>query len=264
VTLTDLPSGPTAGQPRADIPAVVFDAAAFRTWCDEPDRNNARSTNAETAGITGTYNSLDPDDGAGSLVERALFALRNAPQVWRTAPDVEIVNVWCTADAEGVDGGALVTVKVDDDVELSAGHFQAGDLVSGESDRTGAVRKPATDAIAEALAHVAEAVNGAVTRFRRVTATPARSVIPAVMVQLHPIWLALLLRAVRHYDQHVADRTLAARRAGQISRVEAAAARADVQLAAAPLEQAARAALAAHPTWSRWLGDPGAAGSAAS
>ncbi|GAB1646794.1 hypothetical protein [Krasilnikovia sp. MM14-A1259] len=56
-----------------------------------------------------------------------------------------------------------------DGVELSAGHFQAGELIAGRpgdyDDRPGALRLPAVDAVAEALTRVADAVNTTELRY---------------------------------------------------------------------------------------------------
>lgn len=146
--------------------AVTFDREAFGVWCGEPDRSG-RGTRGQWLGLNGTFDSFDHD--AAALVENVLFELRQTPHVWRTGPGVRDVAIWRTADAEGVDGGGVVTVNVDG-VELSAGHLQAGDLVYGDGEPDGRLRTATADAAEMAIANIAEAVNEAAARYRTHTA----------------------------------------------------------------------------------------------
>jgi hypothetical protein len=147
----------TAGR-IADGPAVTFDPDACREWLADGV--------ADEHGIDDTFCTTELSIPAG--LEALLRALIDnpQPQVWKLHPALEKVQIWRTADGDGVDGGAIITA----DLSIDGERVRLATLHQGFDDFTTDSATAGIEAAVEALDHVAWLVDNELAAHRRTTA----------------------------------------------------------------------------------------------
>jgi hypothetical protein len=115
---------------------------------------------------------------------RAL-AWNTEPEVWATRPPLACVQLWRTADGDGVDGGAMITADLrfgEHTVRIGTRHQGFDDFVHDQA-------TSGVDAAVEALGHVADLVNREVAVLLEATAVrpPASYTVIGVFSDNEPI-----------------------------------------------------------------------------
>jgi hypothetical protein len=144
----------------ADGPAVVFNPDACRQWLSDGV--------ADEHGIDDTFRTTELNIPAG--LEALIAALDDdpQPQVWQLHPALRQVQIWRTADGDGVDGGAIITA----DLSIDGERVRLATLHQGFDDFTTHSATAGIDAAAQALHHVARLVNNELAAYRHATAPP--------------------------------------------------------------------------------------------
>jgi hypothetical protein len=139
---------------------ISFDAAACRRWL--------RAGAAQQAGIDEGFNSEDSTIAAG--LEELLPLLNGgaAPDVWETQAHLCDVQIWRTADSDGVDGGGVLTA----DLSYMGQRVRLASLHQGSDEFTDDPATAGIDAAVQALAHVAQVINQEYVTFVRATGCP--------------------------------------------------------------------------------------------
>jgi hypothetical protein len=142
---------------------IRFDEAACRAWL----QNGA----AERARIDDDFSEEDGTIAVGLEELLTLLNRRDVPHVWQVQPHVEDVQIWRTADSDGVDGGGVLTADLSylgERVRLASVHQGGGEFT--EFGTAG------IEAAVQALAHVAQTLNAEYRAFARATGchVPAR------------------------------------------------------------------------------------------
>jgi hypothetical protein len=170
--------------------AVVYNRDAARRWLTE--------WAADEFGIDESFSTVEVTIVA--RLEDLLRALAwNAePQVWATRPLLECVQLWRTADGDGVDGGAMITADLrfgERTVRIGTRHQGFDDFVDDEA--TGGV-----DAAVEALGHIADVVNREVAVLLEATAVrpPAAYTVIGVWSDNEPIPVAVIVGEHQVHD----------------------------------------------------------------
>lgn len=103
----------------ADGPAVRFDRDACRAWLSDGV--------ADRLGINDAFRTSELSIPAGLETLLAALDEEAQPQVWAPHPVLRQVQVWRTADSDGVDGGAIITADLSTGRRSgSAGHPAPG------------------------------------------------------------------------------------------------------------------------------------------
>ncbi|MEU8001592.1 hypothetical protein AB0B66_10565 [Catellatospora sp. NPDC049111] len=128
--------------------SVTFDYQAARDWL---------TANADDLGIDAHTRNTHEDDEFVAALDQVLARLRQglAPQVWHTDGMLDDVCVWRTADSDGPDGGAVISVDLrtgSHTTRLASNHQAHGDLTE-DSELTG------VDAVVQALGRTAHLIN---------------------------------------------------------------------------------------------------------
>lgn len=140
-----------------DEPMIRFDPDACRAWL--------QAWAAHDAGIDEGFNTNEGTIAAG--LEDLLSGLNNEPPLpgWQTVAHLQDVQIWRTADSDGVDGGGILTADLNymgQRVRLASLH-QSCDEFTDDPAISG------VDAAVQALGHVADTLNREYTNFRRAT-----------------------------------------------------------------------------------------------
>jgi hypothetical protein len=163
--------------------AVTYHPDAARGWLTE--------WAADEFGIDESFNTVEVSIVA--RLENLLRALAcNAePDVWATHPPLECVQLWRTADGDGVDGGAMITADLrfgERTVRIGTRHQGFDDFVNDEA-------TSGIDAAVEALGHVANLVNREVAGLLEATAVrpPAAYTVIGIWANHEPIPVAVIV-----------------------------------------------------------------------
>jgi hypothetical protein len=143
----------------ASVGAVVYDADACRAWLSAGYADEHGVAYMSTTNVT-----------MAAGVDRLLEALdlTTEPKVWRTTGALTRVRAARTADGDGIDGGALVTI----DVTLGGHKLRLATDHLGYADFTAHERTRGIVAAVEALRTVARNVNAALATLTAITETP--------------------------------------------------------------------------------------------
>jgi len=142
-------------------PMIRFDPDACRAWL--------RAGAAQRAGIDEGFNSDDFTIAAG--LEELLSLLNNDPgqHFWQTVAHLEDVQIWRTADSDGVDGGGILTA----DLDYMGQRVRLASLHQGSDEFTDDPATSGIEAAVQALRHVAETLNREYANLRRATGRPS-------------------------------------------------------------------------------------------
>ena len=143
----------------APIGAVVYDADACRTWLSAGYADEHGVAYLSTTNVT-----------MAADVDRLLEALDLTPEpkVWRTTGALTRVRAARTADGDGIDGGAIVTI----DLTLGGHRLRLATDHLGYADFTANERTRGIEAAVEALGTIAGKVNAALVTLTAITETP--------------------------------------------------------------------------------------------
>jgi len=142
----------------APIGAVVYDPDACRAWLAAGYAAEHGVAYMSTTNIT-----------MAASVDRMLETLDLTPEpnVWRTTGALTRVRALRTADGDGIDGGAIVTI----DLTLQGHELRLATEHIGYADFTAHERTRGIDAAVEALGTIARNVNATVAALAAAIAT---------------------------------------------------------------------------------------------
>jgi hypothetical protein len=163
--------------------AVAYDRDAARRWLTE--------WAADEFGIDESFSTVEVTIVARLEDLLGALACNAEPQVWAARPPLQCVQLWRTADGDGIDGGAMVTA----DLRLGERTVRIGTLHQGFDDFVDDEATSGIDAAVEALGHVADLVNREVAVLLEATAVrpPASYTVIGVWSDNEPIPVGVIV-----------------------------------------------------------------------
>jgi hypothetical protein len=170
--------------------AVAYDRDAARRWLTERA--------ADEFGIDESLSTVEVTVVARLEDLLGALAWNAEPQVWATRPALECVQLWRTADGDGVDGGAVITA----DLRLGERTGRIGTRHQGFDDFIDDEATSGVDAAVETLGHIADLVNREVAVLLEATAVrpPAAYTVIGVWSDNEPIPVAVIVGEHQVHD----------------------------------------------------------------
>ena len=163
--------------------AVAYARGAARRWLTEWAANEF--------GIDESFSTVEVTIVARLEDVLRALAWNSEPEVWATQPPLECVQLWRTADGDGVDGGAMITA----DLRIGEHTVRIGTLHQGFDDFVDDEATSGVDAAVEALGHIADLVNREVAVLLEATAVrpPASYTVIGVWSGNEPVPVAVIV-----------------------------------------------------------------------
>ncbi len=163
--------------------AVAYHRDAARRWLTE--------WAADEFGIDESFSTVEVTIVARLEDLLGALAWNKEPEVWATRPPLDCVQLWRTADGDGVDGGAMITA----DLRIGEHTVRIGTLHQGFDDFVDDEATSGVDAAVEALGHIADLVNREVAVLLEATAVrpPASYTVIGVWSGNEPVPVAVIV-----------------------------------------------------------------------